>query len=139
MKKFKLFSVTLGCGNYDGRRFVLVVSGDGFFWHHVMRKPRTLVHDWRCKLAFWSAFLQVWPVYFVERSRDCDHVEATYRHRFLTYWHAHKYMVRAYEDAEGPKSFTQVNRKAYNEFEPEWHDRMLEAFENGRGTHTSIP
>lgn len=138
MKTFTLGKFKIGFADRSNRDFLIVISIAGDFSLHVLRKPKVIAHDIVRKLAFWSLFLQVWPVYFVEWSRDCDNCEATYRHRFPTYWHAHKYMIDAYEHAEGMKSFDQITCAEYNDFKAEWLDRNLEAFENGNGTKVNI-
>lgn len=67
-----------------------------------------------------------------EWSRDCDCAEATrlvwIEPTLLAYWQRYNEMQR---DAEGPFSLSPVTLEDAAEFQTEFRDRVLEAFENG--------
>jgi len=112
---------------------VFVVSRTSFKMY-TFTKPSAILRRCVETLKHWLRFLQVWPVYMTQFSRDCDCAEATYRHRFPTWFHANRYIEEAYAEAEGLTVFYEVTRKEYEEFESEFRDRTLEAFEDGNTT-----
>lgn len=83
-------------------------------------------------------YLRVWPVYFATWSRDCDCVESTNAHRFPTYYHAMRVLNHPDNWDEGPFQYWRISKNDYLAFRPELRDRILEAFEDGRGTHVNI-
>jgi hypothetical protein len=137
MKKFTLFGITFGIVR-DGGYMTVVIAGKKLLHYRRHRTPRLFFDDWKRRVFFYACFLQVWPVYFEVWSRDCDLCESTSCYRFPTFWHAHRYFRGALDHAEGPMHWHQVSRKAYKNFNPTFRDRVLEAFEDGRGTHTII-
>ena len=118
--------------------FAVFVVTRTSFKMYTFTKPSAILRRCGETLKHWLRFLQVWPVYMTQFSRDCDNCEATYRHRFPTWFHASRYIEEAYADAEGLTVFYEVSRKEYEEFESEFRDRNLEAFENGNGTRVII-
>jgi hypothetical protein len=72
-------------------------------------------------------------VYAARFSRDCDMFERTWAQEYPNIW-AFKLAVRhVYDDAEGEQPITRITKKEYDEFEPSHRDRVMEAYENGRG------
>jgi hypothetical protein len=95
----------------------------------------------RYKYNIMTAFrmLQFWPVYLEVWSRDCDMCESRHAYRFPTYWHAYRYMQDMRHNwSEGPCSFAFITRKDYENYESTSRDLILEAFEDGRGSHVTI-
>lgn len=139
MKKFMNGKLKLGFGNYNFDQFVIVaVYGDKFFMR-IFPKPQTVLRAIRFRLTYWACFLQLWPVYFVVFRRDCDMHESTRCRRYPCFAVAMWHLRREAEDwTEGPFNFYQVSRKEAREFKDETRDRILEAFEDGRGSHTVI-
>jgi len=98
-------------------------------------------YNWSLKLWFLGvvSYLQLWPVHFVVFRRDCDLFESETAHTFPTYIHAMWYLTRARDEwTEGPYQFWQISRKEFKSFQSSHRDRILEAFEDGRGSAVVI-
>lgn len=138
MKKFKLFGVTFGFVTKHGYVDV-VISGTKLFYYARHRAPRHAMQHALSKLKFWASFLQVWPVYFVVFSRDCDLCESKRLVRAPNFFVGYRALRAQADDwTEGPFGFWQVSRREARSFEPEWRDRIGEAFDDGKGTHVIL-
>jgi hypothetical protein len=77
-------------------------------------------------------------IHVIKWERDCDCAEWTSSHKFKSREEFEKFCDLRYAYAEGPVSISVVSKKQYTEFVPESHDRVLEAFEDGKGTSVVI-
>ena len=77
--------------------------------------------------------------YFVLWYRDCDCAESTTGHKVPAYrarqWCSN---MRKWYGDEGPCTIYPMTKNEYEEFKPSSRDRILEAFEDGRGSHVII-
>ncbi len=100
-----------------------------------IRSWREIWLDLKLSIKAKAAYLQIWPVYFETFSRDCDCAESTRAYRFPCYWLAIRNLSAKADDwSEGPFHYHQISRREYDAFEPSTRDRILEAFEDGRGS-----
>lgn len=135
MKKFKIqFS------KYTGLQFAVFARyGERLLFLWFFRKPNVWLHDTKLKLISAARHFQLWPVYFVVFRRDCDCHESTTLRKYPFYSLALRSLLAEAEDwTEGPFNFWQISRKEAKAFKNSSRDRILEAFEDGRGSHTII-
>ena len=66
-------------------------------------------------------------------SRDCDMFERTWAQEFKNIW-AFRYAARHFaDDAEGACNIWRISKSEYEGFTCSHRDRVMEAYENGRG------
>jgi hypothetical protein len=82
-----------------------------------------------------SLFKYGW-IYVIAWSRDCDMCESTRVYKFQSIKAYYKAQKRFGESLEGPGSFYMITKEQYDDERREPtrdRDRIMEAFENGRG------
>lgn len=82
-----------------------------------------------------SLFKHGW-IYVIAWSRDCDMCESTRVYKFQSIKAYYKAQERFGESLEGPGSFYMITKEQYDDERREPtrdRDRIMEAFENGRG------
>jgi len=89
-----------------------------------------LAHE---KERFLDILAESGGIHVIKWSRDCDCAESTSRHFFESRAEFEQWENSVYDWAEGPVSVKIVSRDEYEDFEPYFRDRVMEAYENGRG------
>jgi len=101
------------------------------FKYQVWPKARkNLIHRFRMLFDKSTVYVSIW-------TRDCDMVEGTYTQEFESYRDYYNYFSD-YDNCsfEGPTEVTIISKDEYdelNENPPKSRDRVMEAYENGRG------
>jgi len=85
---------------------------------------------------WWSECVLRKPIYAEYFSRDCDMCEVSGYEVFKSRKEFNSYCRSAYENAEGETWVSRTSKRNYEQYGNEVHtrDRIMEAFENGRGT-----
>ena len=77
-------------------------------------------------------------IYVYTWSRDCDCVESDRVDHLKSREDFEKYCEECCTDAEGPVRIQIISRAEFEKFKPSTQDRILEAFEDGRGTRATV-
>lgn len=75
--------------------------------------------------------LNPFPIYYIEDSRDCDHVRSCSSSKAKNGWNYVARRNSAYENAEGPTSIYRISKKEYKTFTSYTRDYIAEAHEDG--------
>lgn len=113
--------------------FVVVAFGVGAWmvvkgW--IARNSALLREFWETRKALALQLLfriTPWPVYYWHIERDCDHYWVERPVAYPNGWTAWKSMNNAYDNAEGPCSFTRLTKAEYLEAEGSCRDAAAEA------------
>jgi len=103
--------------------YIYIPTLSTIFWKII----RTISKNWN-KITKKTIYYTVW-------SRDCDMCESTNAGYVYGEKNWDKMMDEVGEWAEGPVSYERISKEEYEEFvAPPVRDRIMEAYENGRGT-----
>ena len=126
-RKYSLFSrilIMLELKNMDGAILI----------HRALRDTYWPIHR---KIGLWWNKLRYRPIYYSFYGRDCDMCEWGYVEIYDAGKKSFERMQKKeLEWADGPMSWTIIAKGEYEEYKNErYHrDRVMEAYENGRGT-----
>lgn len=77
-------------------------------------------------------------IYVYTWSRDCDCVESDRVDHLKSRKDFEKYCEECYLEAEGPVRVQIISREEFDGFKSSTRDRIMEAFEDGRGTRATV-
>ena len=97
--------------------------------HDKMKESRDFVLD---------VMAQNSGIYVYTWSRDCDCVESDRVDHLKSREDFEKYCEECCTDAEGPVRIQIISRAEFEKFKPSTQDRIMEAFEDGRGTRATV-
>jgi hypothetical protein len=141
MRQFSIFGLTfiLAVARYNSLKMQLVIMGHGRLKSYDFPRPLVLWANFKGRVRFYLNCLSPLPAYFEVYRRDCDLCESTNYYRYPLFILGYLELKREAELwDEGPFCFGTISKKEYLESTPQTRDRILEAFENGRGTNVDL-
>lgn len=73
-------------------------------------------------------------IYIYYWSRDCDMCESTTFHKIHGQKALNRFLDVSAQDAEGLQGYDTITKEEYDNSTSSFRDRVMEAYENGRGT-----